>query len=1077
MVSGSFKPIEELVKGSPVIGSDGNCHPAVGVMSRDYDGRLVKIKATGVIDFEPTENHPVLVADIGWKTINTSIPRRNVRLIRSIDWKKSQDVKRGDWLAVPKLKGFRDDSHFDLAPHFIGNRWSISEKIRDGKFPLNEDTAWLMGYYCAEGSSCVKGGGVSFAMHRKEEKTLGARVRSIVNQWIGSRCYASHRREEDGMVVGFGSVLLARMFKDKIGKNASTKRIPDEIFWHRDDRIVKAFLRGYFDGDGTTKSTLFTCATVSKVLAFQVQALFARFGVWMPMVLDRLSLREAKVIVKGPPRKLKDQYKLMSGSDESRMLLGYDPVKEKNRKTKHYTSNDDFIFVRVKSVSSRPWKGRVYNLTSPTEDYLVNNVVVHNCSSHLTLHFDDKIRGNVACVPADTMILGCNQSIDRCQVAFPVLGRDGQDEVSQTFVRDYNGPMLTVKANCMLPFDVTPEHPLLAVPFKVTSVGKREAKTTKKVFGKMEYLAAKDMVVEKFLSGVKKSGHMLVVPKLRGNSDTKHIDLASYRVDPRSSHATFGNLKAKNFLLDEEAAWVLGLYVAEGSAGGKTSITFSLHRKEMDKAKRVVCFFSSRYGLTPRIHDATTPNCISVKVVSPIFMRAFADWFGSGAKNKHVPLWLMLHQDLEIVKSFLKGIFDGDGCYCRRHSRRIVSISTTSKLLALQAQLMFVRLGALPGLSCRKVKAGRKIRGRSLPALELYTLQSEHDSCLSVLGYPGGTKKNFFHDAGDYILVPISYVDSRPFVGKVYNIATGNHNYLVSNVVTHNCDLAVNSHLLANQIHESWPTAESYGFPKGKAAVWYYNNLKDNAKFQQQLKSGAFGVGGVMEWLGKSHRGWDELEKDPVAKEFVKDILCKAKELCNNNYGNIPSDIVEMIEEMLKRERPVIPWNHVLRMFCASATESVLEYTMRRESKRYGTRPGTRKGDVLNLAICLDTSGSISPEQLKLFFNEVRWIWKNGAIVSIVEADCAVARGPYKYNGKWNGEVHGRGGTDLEPALALVEGKYDACIYFTDFYAPPVSRVYRIPTLWVLTTELEKSQYPVQWGRHIKIESGHAVAG
>jgi predicted metal-dependent peptidase len=184
-----------------------------------------------------------------------------------------------------------------------------------------------------------------------------------------------------------------------------------------------------------------------------------------------------------------------------------------------------------------------------------------------------------------------------------------------------------------------------------------------------------------------------------------------------------------------------------------------------------------------------------------------------------------------------------------------------------------------------------------------------------------------------------------------------------------------------------------------------------------------------------------------------------------------------MIEEMLKREKPIIPWGHVLRMFCASAMESVLEYTMRRESKRYGTRPGTRKGDVLNLAVCVDTSGSISQEQLKLFFNEIRWIWKNGAIVNVVEADCSVARGPYKFNGKWNGEVHGRGGTDLEPALALVEGKYDACIYFTDFYAPPVSRVYRIPTLWVLTTDLEKSQYPAQWGRHIKIEDSRAIAG
>jgi len=290
-------------------------------------------------------------------------------------------------------------------------------------------------------------------------------------------------------------------------------------------------------------------------------------------------------------------------------------------------------------------------------------------------------------------------------------------------------------------------------------------------------------------------------------------------------------------------------------------------------------------------------------------------------------------------------------------------------------------------------------------------------------------------------------------------------------------DLSVNSHLVENQIAENWPTAEKYGFPKGKAAVWYYNNLKGNAKFQKELKDGCYGIGGIMEWLGKSHAGWAELEKDPVAKEFVKDIMRKAKELCGKNYGNIPSDIVEMIEDMLKRERPVIPWNHVLRMFCSSAMESVLEYTMRRESKRFGTRPGTRKGDVLNLAVCVDTSGSISDEQLKLFFNEIRWIWKNGAIVSIVEADCSVAHGPYAFKGKWNGEVHGRGGTDLEPALALVEGKYDACIYFTDFYAPPVSRVYRIPTLWVLTTELEKDAYPAQWGRHIKIEDGHAVAG
>jgi predicted metal-dependent peptidase len=289
-------------------------------------------------------------------------------------------------------------------------------------------------------------------------------------------------------------------------------------------------------------------------------------------------------------------------------------------------------------------------------------------------------------------------------------------------------------------------------------------------------------------------------------------------------------------------------------------------------------------------------------------------------------------------------------------------------------------------------------------------------------------------------------------------------------------DCAVNSHLPENQIGKSWCTPEMYGFPKSKAAVWYYNALKNNQKFQQQLKSGAFGVGGLMEFVGRSHQLWEELESDPMTKEFIKDIIRKAKELCNKNYGNIPSDIIAMIEELLKSQKPIIPWAHVLRMFCSSAMESVLEYTMRRESKRFGTRPGTRKGDVLNLAVCIDTSGSISEQQLKLFFNEIRWIWKNGAMVSIIEADCAVAHGPYKFNGKFNGEVHGRGGTDLEPALAIVEKKYDACIYFTDFYAPEVSRVYRIPTLWVLTTDLEKENYPAKWGRHIKIEDGKAKA-
>jgi predicted metal-dependent peptidase len=148
---------------------------------------------------------------------------------------------------------------------------------------------------------------------------------------------------------------------------------------------------------------------------------------------------------------------------------------------------------------------------------------------------------------------------------------------------------------------------------------------------------------------------------------------------------------------------------------------------------------------------------------------------------------------------------------------------------------------------------------------------------------------------------------------------------------------------------------------------------------------------------------------------------------------------------------------------------------MKRISKRFDCRPGTRKGDVLDLGVAVDTSGSISDDQLKLFFNEIKWIWKNGARITVYEADTHV-QAEYRFKGKFTGKVHGRGGTDLEPALKKVEGKHDALIYFTDFYAPKIDKKYKIPILWVLTTDLERKDYPYQWGKFVKIQDGKAVA-
>jgi len=290
------------------------------------------------------------------------------------------------------------------------------------------------------------------------------------------------------------------------------------------------------------------------------------------------------------------------------------------------------------------------------------------------------------------------------------------------------------------------------------------------------------------------------------------------------------------------------------------------------------------------------------------------------------------------------------------------------------------------------------------------------------------------------------------------------------------CDLVVNSCIPENRLPKIALRPEQYGFEPNKSAFWYYRHLLDNEEFQKQMRNGEFGIGGALQDIIDSHKSWEEAAKDPLMGEFAKDIIRKAKELCNGqNYGSVPSEVVQQIDGILKKKPYIIPWNRVLRIFCASASESALDWTMSRKSRRYGTRPGTKKEDVLSLAVAVDTSGSISDEQLGVFFSEVLWIWKNGASVTIIECDAEIATEPYPFRGKFPGKIHGRGGTDLEPPLKFAERRFDALIYFTDGYAPKINTRYRISTLFVYNSELPRDQFPYEWGQHIRISDSEIV--
>lgn len=271
---------------------------------------------------------------------------------------------------------------------------------------------------------------------------------------------------------------------------------------------------------------------------------------------------------------------------------------------------------------------------------------------------------------------------------------------------------------------------------------------------------------------------------------------------------------------------------------------------------------------------------------------------------------------------------------------------------------------------------------------------------------------------------------------------------------------------------------EDYGLEPKKSFMWYYNNLLKNEKFKKQCSNGSFGIGGIFSDAVKSHELWKKVMQDPLAKDFIRDLIRKARNTSkeNNTFGNIPGEIIEQLDDLCGYRQAIVPWQSVFKMFVANAVENILSYTIKRRSRRFHSRPGTKKEDLLNLAIGIDSSGSVSIEQLNMVFNELYWIHKAGAKITIFECDTQITREPYSFE-KFDKKVMGRGGTDLEPVLKRVsEERYDALIYFTDFDAPVISKKYNIPVLWILSNcNMEKEQYPYKYGTFLRIKNDNTI--
>ena len=273
-------------------------------------------------------------------------------------------------------------------------------------------------------------------------------------------------------------------------------------------------------------------------------------------------------------------------------------------------------------------------------------------------------------------------------------------------------------------------------------------------------------------------------------------------------------------------------------------------------------------------------------------------------------------------------------------------------------------------------------------------------------------------------------------------------------------DIVVNQLIAPWKLPDSAVTLETFPelkLPKDKSVEWYYENLKKKASKDSEYKKRLMEIS--EQGTHSDHKMWGENENFSmeVVETEVDRMIIQAKDRTpKRDHGTIPLGIKSLIQSIIEKRNPQIDWKRALKLFSSTSRRTRVYHTMKRFSKRFGTRQGIKIKRFQKLAVAIDTSGSINIDDFNTFFSEIHSMWKFGAEVDVLECDADVQK-KYSYRGRTPEFVHGGGGTSFDPVFEHIRSnrfeRYDGCIYLTDGYAPEPKIKPPCKVFWCITKD------------------------
>jgi predicted metal-dependent peptidase len=306
-------------------------------------------------------------------------------------------------------------------------------------------------------------------------------------------------------------------------------------------------------------------------------------------------------------------------------------------------------------------------------------------------------------------------------------------------------------------------------------------------------------------------------------------------------------------------------------------------------------------------------------------------------------------------------------------------------------------------------------------------------------------------------------------------------------------DFCVNADLVKHKVGEKITTVPCLYDPKydGMSSEEVYDQLYKKAKkldigdlLDKMIDEHLDGDGEGDEGDEKEGKGRPKLsaEERQAIKDEIKEAMLAAAATVDG-AGNLPAGVKRLIQELTE---PQMNWRELLRMQLESTIKS--DYTWMRASRKGwhmdAVMPGMKLDPMIDIAVALDASGSISETMLKDFLGEIQGIMDSFPAYKIhVFTFDTEAYSPAQYDSDnlddiCDYEVKGGGGTDFTAIfdyLKKEEIEPKRLVVFTDGYPfGSWGDENYADTVWILhgTTSIEPP-----WGQYAYYDeekaSGH----